>query len=594
MRAAETDSAHQDPSDRALSDPWDGLRRLAQIERVRLGREGRPPLASAGGGHLKTGVSDNQMVWPVESELWTDELPMPAMANHCAPAAAPTGDELVRIAAPASEPEVALVSSAARLLPAEHPAKPLLFVQAAVLDIGRGDANAANKPLARLEQLAAPQLTPDERERILLAAALAAVGRSGRRSPTCCWPRGAPRWPSRSAPPARRALSLLLAERLAAAGRGEEASATLGPPPHGEDAIGRYIAFRQMEAHARASRFGPLLAEAREVLARRSYAEVETDPALTAIMDMALRTLLASPVSDETMEVIESLGPPRERLARAEAFAQLALETGAFKSAMVTFLWLHENENDPNRQLQDLARASVAAARAGDRAEFARTFRLLAGQEERVEPSDKKGNRKGDKTADRKGDKTGDRKGERNGDRGEAAVATAHKPESATEKLERQATEGGLIASAESDKAREKRRAVRSVNWQRALLVVARDALPALVENDDQAEPGDAGRHAEAPPGRRRPRSGRRGADDAVSGRERPSQDGGARLRGDDRRRAAPDPAGRRSDRTQVRRAGAARGPFVGARRGRADGVRASPRKRRQHGVDRKVARPPG
>ena len=25
------------------------------------------------------------------------------------------------------------------------------------------------------------------------------------------------------------------------------------------------------------------------------------------------------------------------------------------------------------------------------------------------------------------------------------------------------------------------------MNWQRALLVVARDALPALVENDDQA-----------------------------------------------------------------------------------------------------------
>jgi hypothetical protein len=151
------------PHDRELSDPWDGLRRLAQIERVRLGREGRPPLAAAGGGHLKTGMSDNQMVWPVESELWTDELPMPAMANHCAPPEAQTGDELVRIAPPASEPEVALVSSAARLLPTEHPAKPLLFVQAAVLDIGRGNANAANQPLARLEQLAAPRLTPYER-----------------------------------------------------------------------------------------------------------------------------------------------------------------------------------------------------------------------------------------------------------------------------------------------------------------------------------------------------------------------------------------------------------------------------------------------
>ena len=53
-------------------------------------------------------------------------------------------------------------------------------------------------------------------------------------------------------PPARRALSVLLAERLAAAGRVDDASAMLGPPPHGDDAIGRYIAFKQMEAHARA------------------------------------------------------------------------------------------------------------------------------------------------------------------------------------------------------------------------------------------------------------------------------------------------------------------------------------------------------
>jgi len=473
------------PHDRELSDPWDGLRRLAQIERVRLGRDGRAPLAAAGGGHLKTGMNENQMVWPVERELWTDELPMPAMANHCAPAAAPTGDELVRMAAPASEPEVALVSSAAGLLPAEHPAKPLLFVQAAVLDIGRGDPRAAGAPLARLEELGAPQLTPDERERILLAAALASVADPAEK-PDALLAKGRAALALKISAPARRALSLLLAERLLAAGRMEESSATLGPPPHGEDAIGRYIAFRQMEAHARASRLGPLLAEAREVLARRSYTEVETDPTLTAIMDIALRTLLASPVSDETMEVIESLGPPRERLARAEAFAQLALETGAFKSAMVTFVWLNENEKDASRQLQDLARASVAAARAGDRAEFARTFRLLAGQEDRVEPSDKKGNKKGERKGD-KGDRKGDRNGDRRGDRGETAVAAANKPESASEKLERQALEGGLIASAESDKVREKRRAARSVNWQRALMVVARDALPALVENDDQA-----------------------------------------------------------------------------------------------------------
>src|SRR4029078_3919055 len=91
-----------------------------------------------------------------------------------------------------------------------------------------------------------------------------------------------------------------------------------------------------------------------------------------------------------TMEVLEALGPPRERLGRADAFAQAALEAGAFRSAMATFLWLYENDNDPNRQLQNLARASVAAARAGDRAQFARTFRWLAGQEDRSDPGDDK------------------------------------------------------------------------------------------------------------------------------------------------------------------------------------------------------------
>jgi len=123
--------------DRGSSDPWDGLRRLAQIERVRLTREPRSPATrpiaagkngAAGrnpsrdvrnpprvaseiagardataapspsrevrnppsvpgeiAGHLKTGADDKQVVWPVEGELWSDELPMPAIVNHCVP-----------------------------------------------------------------------------------------------------------------------------------------------------------------------------------------------------------------------------------------------------------------------------------------------------------------------------------------------------------------------------------------------------------------------------------------------------------------------------------------------------------------------------
>ena len=126
----------------------------------------------------------------------------------------------------------------------------------------------------------------------------------------------------------------------------------------------------------------------------------------------------------------------------------------------------------------------MAAARAGDRAEFTRTFRLLAGQEDRAdEAGDRKPGKKNDKRTDKPDtDRTegGDRSGRP--DRADKA----DKADKA-DPLDRLPRDGALIASAERDRAREKRRAARSVNWQRALLVVARDALPALVENDDQA-----------------------------------------------------------------------------------------------------------
>ena len=167
-------------------------------------------------------------------------------------------------------------------------------------------------------------------------------------------------------------------------------------------------------------------------------------------MDMALRTLQASPVSAETMEVLEALGPPRERLARAEAFAEMALSAGAYASAMATFAWLYDNDTDAERRLQHLARECVASARAGARAEFARTFQLLAGQEEA-----------GDAGKASKPGSTGKSPGER-------ATGQADRQTGARRRL---------IASAEAEGRHAKQRAARSVDWQRALLVVARDAL---------------------------------------------------------------------------------------------------------------------
>ena len=434
-------------------DSWDGLRRLVQIERVRLARTSavaqpgaapatRTPAAQAA---VALGGPD-QVVWPVERERWSDELPIPAARNRC-----PAGAAVASRRSPPEAPEAALVTGTARGLPDAHPAAAVLLVQAAVLDIQTGAPALALGPLARLDRTGA-LLGPSEKAAATVAAALAALA-DITMPPDALLARARAALGAGLDQQAARALALLVAERLAAGGREADAVALLGPPPHGDDEVGRYVAFRQAQMHARAGRRAELLAEARALLGRRARADVEDDPASTAVMDLALRTLLASPVSAETLEVLESLGPPRERLDRAEDFAQLALEAGGFQSAMATFVWLRDNDPDDSRKLRHLARASVAAARAGDRTEFARTFRLLAGQEDRGPQAKPRA----------------------------PAAAAAHRAEPP------RAADRGLIASGESDRARERRRERRSADWQQALLVVARDALPALVEGDDQA-----------------------------------------------------------------------------------------------------------
>ncbi len=441
--------------DRVLRDPWDALRRLVQIERVRLARRvsagpapSIAPLAETEEASSQTTV---RVVWPVEREHWSDELPTPAVVSRCGAAG---NGETPAIAKSPGAAEAALVLRAARTIPNGHPGKPLLLVQAAALAIAAGQPAAAVEPIAKLDLARTDALSAGERDQVILAAALAAVA-----DPLATADQLLARGTAALALPIeasrRRVFALAIANRLVLLGRQEDAATVLGPPPHGDDEVGRYIAFRQVEAHARAGRRAELLAEAREVLHRARRMEVEEEPALGAVMDLALHALLASTVSQETLEVLEALGPPRERLGRAEAFAQLALGAEAYGSAMTTFLWLYQTDTDANRQLQHLARASVAAARAGNRGEFARTFRLLAGQVE-APPAPAKPKHDG---------------------AGPSAARMIESPR-----------DGALISSSEADGERVKRREVRSVNWQRALLVVARDALPALVDADDQAD----------------------------------------------------------------------------------------------------------
>jgi hypothetical protein len=450
-----------------LGDPWERLRRLVQIERVRLARAKPEPPKTARmitrlDGKPVASRAAGDVVWPIEREHWNDEQPVPVLVTHCeAPGESPARATF----APAGEAEMSLVAVTAAGMPLGHPAAAPLLLQAAVLEIGHGYAGAGFATLARFERVAGTALAP-ERDDAFFAGALAAIG-DPQIAPEVALARARAAFGLEIPPVVRRSLALLLAERLDAAKRPQDAVAILGAPPHGDDVIGRYIAFHQAEAHARAGRRAEVLAEAREALHRHGRAEVDADPALSAIMDMALRTLEASPVSAETLEVLEALGPPHERLARARAFAEMALAAGAYASAMSTFAWLYDNDTDAERKLQHLAGECVAAARAGSRAEFARTFQLLAGQEEETDSAP----------------------AAKNAGHAQAAKATGStgKPAAAAKATDKP-DDGGLIASAEAEGRHAKRRAARSVDWQRALLVVARDALPALVDNDDQPD----------------------------------------------------------------------------------------------------------
>ncbi len=571
--------------DPPLSDPWEQLRRLVQIERVRLSRAlpvlpkvARPMarmIAQSDGRAVRSGASAEvtagltaEITWPVEREHWNDEVAVPLLVTRCPladPVTSPAASPAMSIgsaSAPAADAEIALVTRTAGMLPPEHPATPPLLLQAAVLEMAHGRSAPAVAALAQFDAAGGARdnaLALRERSDAVFTEALAAITDPAV-APVAAIEKSRAAFRLDLPATVRRSLALLLADRLMAAKRPDEAVPILGAPPHGDDAVGRYIAFRQVEAHARAGRRAELFAEAREALHRHGHADVEADPALGAIMDMALRTLEASPVSSETMEMLEALGPPRERLSRAQAFAEMALGAGAHASAMATYAWLYDNDTDSERRLQHLAHESVAAARAGARAEFARTFLLLAGQEEtaaRPSPSKVKVNAKA------KGTTTA------------AAASTT-------------AGDGALIASAEAEGHRSKQRAERSVDWQRALLVVARDALPALVDNDDQTDLGTLvatlKRHLDE--------AGRGPVDEELTTLYRAAS---AHLKSGPRAYAETVGAPRRPillgeilDRPQLRRAPAGHRPDLGAGGDRTAGVRPPARRR----SDARVAAP--
>ena len=503
---------------RKLTDPWDQLRRIVQIERLRLPspanatalapepleaaptRKTRggdkpapppppPPLRPAGRVLAVSPPPAGAEVWPMETERWPDEAPAERVVSDlCRGADAPAAPEVG--GSGVNAPELMMVTELTDVLPDGHPALPALLFEQATLLIAAGNARAAMQPLGRLTAaiigLENP-FTPEEHDQLLLARAIAADADASADAQH----RGSAIPQLQAALAAdlphdvRRVLAFRLAEQLRAAGRADEAVAAIGPPPHGDDALGRYLAFRQVEAHVKAGRRAEALAEARAALGRHRRAVIDGHTALAAIDDFAMRLLVGAPVTDESIEVLEALGDPSERVARVERFATMAEAGNAHASAVEAFLWLRQNDPDENRRLHHLARASVAAARAGDRVQFGRTFAMLAGEgdDDDAEALANDKTRTGAPAPLADARQTRDGRDERKVSKDRGGKGTIKGSLGATDK---RSPMPGFIESPDADRLYRTRHRERSLSWQRAMLIVARDALPSLVDSDDQ------------------------------------------------------------------------------------------------------------
>jgi len=181
------------------------------------------------------------------------------------------------------------------------------------------------------------------------------------------------------------------------------------------------------------------------------------DARLSVLRDLAIATLLRSPVGDPTFETLEALGVPAERLKRVEQFAAAACAAGVHASALAALLWMAEQDRNPSRKLHHLARAAVAAARAGDHAQFTRLLAIIDGD-----------------AAD-----------------DDAAAGRAVGAGSSRRPVPAALAAAKGDARPPAGASWRGRAGRRATDWLRALLVVARDSLEALVEAGDQKGLGE-------------------------------------------------------------------------------------------------------
>src|SRR5262249_50381715 len=85
----------------------------------------------------------------------------------------------------------------------------------------------------------------------------------------------------------------------------------------------------------------------------------------------------------EVLEVVESLGPPRELFARIDRLGKVALERGRPPLAVEIYRWLLAEHHLAYLKPYYLARHAAAAAAAGDGAGFQSSFALLVAPPQR-------------------------------------------------------------------------------------------------------------------------------------------------------------------------------------------------------------------
>ena len=516
--------------DRPLSDPWDGLRRLVQIERVRPGARrthGRPRHRSAGA--LEGGPAPGDR-WCLAGraralERRAADAGRRQPVRRCRPRRARCRRRPDEPGARRASAEVALVSSAAGAAAAGAPGDGA----AAGAGGGAGDRRAARPPpragrSARLEQLTARTGSTPPRTRARRARGRAGDDRRSGVEARRLLARGRAALALKINPPARRSLALLLADRLAAAGRGGRRGRDRWARRRtATTTIGRYIAF-QSGRGARARRPArPSCSPRRARCCTAAAAPTSThDPALDG--DHGHGAAHAARVAGLGRDAGGAgVAGAAARAARTRRGVRAGgARGGRVPSAMATFVWLL-------RERHRLRTAGCSTWRARPSRRRAPAIAPSSRAPSACSPVRRSPPRARRQAAGKKNDKTPKRDRATGRRSGTDKAARTGRPTPARRRADRL----GRGATARRDQAA--RRALGRTGSARCWSWRATRCRRWSRTTTRRTWRRWSTRSSATSTRRARPR--RRGADHALPRRQRPPQVGGARLRRDGRRR---------------------------------------------------------